>query len=70
MPTSKKAAKSTKKAGPITRPRTLNVPSKSTAKLPTIIKDIEVALGKVGCRGCRSGIDKIIIGDAVMHSTK
>ena len=70
MPTSKKAAKSSKKAGPVARPKTLNVSSRPGAKLPTIIKDIEVALGRVGCRGCRSGIDKIIIGDFVMKSTK
>jgi hypothetical protein len=70
MPTSKKAAKSSKKAGPVSRPKTLTISSRPGAKLPTIIKDMEVALGKVGCRGCRSGIDKIIIGDTVMKSTK
>lgn len=68
MPT-KKAATSTKKA--IAKPpRTLTVSSRPGAKLPTIIKDIEVALGRVGCRGCRSGIDKIVITDPVINAIK
>ncbi|HEY3038077.1 MAG TPA: hypothetical protein VGJ66_05030 [Pyrinomonadaceae bacterium] len=65
----KKAAKSAKSAA-VVRPKTLTVASRPGAKLPTIVRDLEVALGKVGCRGCRSGIDKIIIGDPVMGAVK
>jgi len=70
MPTTKKAAKSTKKAAVIRPPKTLTVYSRPSAKLPTIIRDLEVALGRVGCRGCRSGIDKIIIADPVINAIK
>jgi len=67
MPASKKAAKKggSKKAA-LTRPRTLNVGTGRNAQLPQIIKNLEVALGRIGCRGCRSGLDKITIGDTVM----
>jgi hypothetical protein len=68
MPT-KKAAKSTKKA--IAKPpKTLTVTSGRGAKLPTIVRDLERALGRVGCRGCRSGIDKIVITDPVINVIK
>ena len=67
MPASKKAAAKggSKKAIAITRPKTLTVGTGRSALLPQIIKNLEVALGKVGCRGCRSGIDRIVIGDLV-----
>lgn len=67
MATAKKATKATAK---VAVPKTLAVASRPGAKLTTIIKDIETALGKVGCRACRSGIDKIVIGDPVMNKTK
>ena len=68
MPASKKAAakKGSKKAVAIPRSRTLSVGTGRNAQLPQIIKNLEVALGKIGCRGCRSGLDKITIGDTVM----
>ena len=65
----KKSAKAASTKKPAV-PRTLNVGSRPSAKLPTIIKDLETALGKVGCRGCRSGIDKIVIGDPVINAVK
>lgn len=51
-------------------PKTLSVSSSPGAPLKQIIRDVELALGKVGCRGCRSGIDKIIIGDLVTKGIK
>ena len=66
MPT-KKAAKPTKKA---VVPKTLTVTSGRGAKFPTIVRDLERALGRVGCRGCRSGIDKIVIADPVINAIK
>jgi hypothetical protein len=65
----KKSAKSASTKKPAV-PKTLTVGSRPTAKLPTIIRDLETALGRVGCRGCRSGIDKIVIGDPVMGAVK
>lgn len=67
MPTSKKAAKSTKATS---RPKTLRVSSRQGAKLPTIVKDLRLALGEIGCLGCRSGIDRIIIADPVIRNIK
>ena len=66
MPTSKKAAKSTKKAPP----KTLRVSSRKGAKLTTIVKDLRLALGEIGCLGCRSGIDRIIIADPVIRNIR
>jgi hypothetical protein len=65
----KKAVKAAPKAA-IKVPKTLNVASSPKSSLSTIMKNVEVALGKVGCRGCRSGIDKIIIGDLVQKGIK
>lgn len=71
MPTSKKAAaKGGSKKAVVAVPRTLTIGTGKNAQLPQIIKNLEVALGKVGCRGCRSGIDKIVIGDLVQKGIK
>ncbi len=69
MPTSKKAAKSTTKTAK-RRPKTLRVSSRKGAKLTTIVKDLRLAFGEIGCLGCRSGIDRIIIADPVIRNIR
>ena len=68
MPT-KKAAVAKPKA-PIKMPKSLAVGSSPGAKFETMVKNLQTALGKVGCRGCRSGIDKIVIGDIVQQKVR
>ncbi len=71
MPASKKAAaKGGSKKAVVTKARNLTVGTGKNAQLPQIVKNLEVALGKIGCRGCRSGLDKIVIGDLVMKGIK
>jgi hypothetical protein len=71
MPTTKKAAaKGGSKKAAAARPRNLTVGTGRNAKFPQIVRNLEVALGKIGCRGCRSGLDKIVIGDTVMKGIK
>ena len=62
----KKASKGGKKAGPVI-PKTLTIASGKGASLATITRNLEIALGRIGCRACRSGIDKIVIGDRVIN---
>ncbi|HEY0430518.1 MAG TPA: hypothetical protein VGC61_01835 [Pyrinomonadaceae bacterium] len=69
MATTKKAA-ATKTKATVSVPKTLSVGSRPGAKFETLVKDLQTALGKVGCRGCRSGIDKIVIGDIVQQKLR
>lgn len=43
----------------------IRIGSKPTAPFDSLIKDLRVALGKLGCEGCRSGLDRIILEDMV-----
>lgn len=71
MPTTKKAAaKGGSKKAVVAKPRSLTVGTGKNSQLPQIVKNLEVALGKIGCRACRSGLDKIVIGDLVMKGIK
>jgi hypothetical protein len=71
MPTSKKAtAKGGSKKAAAPKRKSLTVGSGKNSSLPQIVKNLEVALGRIGCRGCRSGLDKIVIGDLVMKKTR
>ena len=67
MPTKKAAKKSGTKKVATKRSRSLLVPTKRAAKLPELVREMEKALGRIGCRGCRSGLDRIVLGDRVIN---
>jgi hypothetical protein len=68
MPTTKKAASKSKKAP--ARPKSLNIATKPGSRLPVIVRNLERALGRIGCQACLSGINRIVIGDVVMSKIK
>ena len=49
-------------AVPITQ---VSIGSKPTASFEVLVKDLRTVLGKLGCEGCRSGLDKIVLEDIV-----
>jgi hypothetical protein len=67
MPTKKAAKKSGTKKLATKRPRSLTVGTGRHARLPELVREMEKALGRIGCEGCRSGLDKIVLGDRVIN---
>lgn len=43
----------------------LRIASKPNASFDVLIKDLRSALGKLGCEGCRSGLERIVLGDLI-----
>ena len=43
----------------------IRLASKPTTSFDALVKDLRTALGKLGCEGCRSGLDRIILEDAI-----
>lgn len=53
-------------AGGLGRKKDLRVLAGRNAGIKDIQKALERALGLIGCRGCRSGIDRIVFDDIVL----
>ena len=67
MATSKKGGAKSAAAG---IGKVLKVAAPPNAKLPSLARAVERAFGKTACRGCRSGIDRIVFEDPAMQKIK
>lgn len=56
------AIKARRLAVPVTE---IRLASKPNAPFEALIKDMRTALGKLGCEGCRSGLERIVLGDQI-----
>lgn len=56
------ALSKTRVAVPVTE---IRLASKPNASFDSLVKDLRTALGKLGCEGCRSGLDRIILEDLI-----
>ena len=69
MPAKKAAAKTALPKPVVLDSKELRLTIPRKALLPDIIRELERGFKIAGCEGCRSGLDKIVLGGDVIQKT-